>query len=111
MGGEDGSANMMPLDDNLNSGKLSAFERDVVKKKIELHGEADVFITFYFDDSVSPTRPTSLSYTIKAPAVPKLKLSAFSQTREFDNPLPSGWNEGCLCPGVLDKAKKKPCKK
>ena len=31
-------------------------------------------------------------------------------SERFDNPLPSGWNQGCTCRGVAASARKTPCK-
>lgn len=109
LGGENDTNNMMPLDARLNRGAYAQFEQKV-KALVTKHGEADVFVTLRFNTSVSSTRPTQIDCVAKAPAVKAQGLSAVTLSERFDNPLPSGWNQGCTCRGVVASARKTPCK-
>lgn len=44
-------------------------------------------------------------YVAKAPAVKAQGLSASTISASFDNPRPTGWNQGCTCRGVVASAR------
>ena len=75
LGGSGGKKNIFPQDSHVNRGKFAQFEGDVAEF-VDLHGKADIKITFEYANG--GTRPTRIHYEATAP-------NGQTLSKSFDN--------------------------